>query len=219
MKNLIIFGSGQIAETLADAINYEQSHNIIAFVVEDEYLKSDTFKSKPLFSINKLDEINKKQDFKIIIAVGYQGNNYKRKRIYEMFKNKGYLFDNFISKDARLTNVSLGENNIIFENNNIQSNVCIENNNIFWSGNHIGHHTKIGSNCFISSHVVISGSVKISDNCFFGVNSTIRDNIYIGKECIIGAGSIILKNLKDKSVIKAPSSVLSKVLSDKLNKI
>ena len=219
MKNLVIFGCGQIAETLADAINHEQSHNIIAFVVEDEYLKSDTFKGKPLFSINKLDEVYKKQDFKIITAVGYHDNNFKRKKIYEKLKNKGHLFDNFISKDARLTNVSLGENNIIFENNNIQSSVNIENNNIFWSGNHIGHHTQIGSNCFFSSHVVISGSVKISDDCFFGVNSTIRDNINIGKACIIGAGSIVLKSLKDKSVIKAPTSILSNVSSDKLKKI
>ena len=78
---------------------------------------------------------------------------------------------------------------------------------------------ELGSNCFFSSHVVISGSVKISDDCFFGVNSTIRDNINIGKACIIGAGSIVLKSLKDKSVIKAPSSILSNVSSDKLKKI
>ncbi len=216
MKKIIIFGIGQIAEALTDAIEFEKKYEILAYTADNRFIKNQKFKNKPIIPIDEITKNFDKEDFYFLTAVGFKKLNKHRQRIYEMLKQKGFSFTNFISSEARLVNAKYGENNIIFEFNNLQSNVSIGNNNIIWSGNHVGHHTKIGNNCFITSHVTISGSVTIEDNCFLGVNSTIKDNILIEKETIVGAGSLILKNIKKNSVLSSGQSGLSKVSSDKL---
>ena len=215
MKKIIIFGIGEIAEALTDAIEFEKKFEILAYTVDDKFIKKEKFKNKPIIPINEILKNFEKDKFYFLTAIGFKKLNKDRQRIYEMLKQKGFLFTNFVSSEARLVNARYGENNIIFEFNNLQSNVSMGNNNIIWSGNHIGHHSKIGNNCFITSHVTISGSVVIEDNCFLGVNSTIKDNILIERETIIGAGSLILKNIKKNSILSSGQSELSKISSDK----
>jgi acetyltransferase-like isoleucine patch superfamily enzyme len=186
IKKIIIFGIGQIAELVKDLVDENPNLELNAFCADKEFVVEDKFCGYELVST---EEVNKKfspKDFYFITALSYSNLN----------KN--------------------GENNIIFELNNVQKGVRIGNNCIFWSGNHIGHHSIIKDNCFISSHTVISGNVEVGANSFIGVNSTVRDNIVIGEKCIIGANSLILKNLKSNSVVRVKQSEISKITSDKL---
>ena len=215
-KKVIIFGIGQIAELAVDLILENDNFSLEGFCVDNKHKNSDNFLGYPLHSFENIDKKFPIEDFFFITALSYNKLNSTRENVYKKIKNLGYQFINLISKNSNFKADKIGENNIIFEYNNIQKGVEIGNNCIFWSGNHIGHHSKIGNNCFISSHVVISGSVNLGDNTFIGVNSTIRDNVTIGDKCIVGPSSIILKNLSSNSVIRPKQSEISKVSSDKI---
>ena len=131
--------------------------------------------------------------------------NKVREQLYNKTKDKGYFLPNYIStKCSFLTEESIGDNNLILEDNTIQPFVKIGNNNVLWSGNHIGHDVEIKNNVFISSHVVISGFTTIENNCFLGVNSTFRDNIIIEAYSLIGAGACIMKSTERESIYLAP---------------
>ena len=216
VKKVIIFGTGQIAELVCDLIKEDEKLKLEGFCVDQEFKLSDEFKGYPLISFEEISNKFPKDDYFFITALSYSNLNKSRENVYLKLKKLGYRFINIISSDAIFKADKIGENNIIFELNNIQKGAVIGNNCIFWSGNHIGHHSIIGDNCFISSHVVISGSVSMGKNTFIGVNSTIRDNIKIEENCIIGAGSLILKNLKANSVIRSKQSKISNISSDKL---
>ena len=55
---------------------------------------------------------------------------------------------------------------MILENNVIQTNVSIGNNVILWSGNHVGHRSTIEDHVHMSSHCVISGFCTIKSFLF-----------------------------------------------------
>ena len=110
-------------------------------------------------------------------------------------------------------NVQLGEHCFIFENNVIQPFVKIGTNVVLWSGNHIGHHSHIGDHCFISSHVVISGFCELGPGCFVGVNVAVGNNVTIGADCLLGAGATVVQDVPEDTLVRGPSSDLSRPLS------
>ena len=137
---------------------------------------------------------------------------------YYKAKELGYDLVSYVSsKCTFLTEIPVGDNCFILEDNTIQSFVRIGNNVTLWSGNHIGHHSEVLDNNFISSHVVVSGHVHIHSFCFIGVNATLHDNIVIAPETLIGAGAVIAKDTIEKGVYLVPKSTLINKKSDEIN--
>ena len=203
-KNLIIIGTGMLAEVAISYFKEYTNYSIKGVACHKEYKKSDNIFNLDLLDIDTLNETHSPKDYLIFIAIGYNKMNKVREKIYMELKNKGYKFATFIHPDVKIwDSTKIGENVLILENNTIQPFTSIGNNTIIWSGNHFGHHGKIGDHCFISSHVVISGYCDINDNVFIGVNSTIKDGIKISEATLIGAGSLVMKNTIKKEVLIA----------------
>lgn len=214
-KKIIIFGKGLYAEIINQYLTDESEYEIVAFTLDDEYIKEVTYLGLPMVPFSKVQELYPPTDYFMHIGLSYTNLNHLRKDRYYEAKAKGYTLPTYISSKATvLTKYPIGDNCFIFENNTIQPFVKIGNNVILWSGNHIGHHGEIQDHNFISSHVVISGQCLIKSNCFIGVNSTIAHGITIETENLIGAGSYIAKNTEPKAVYVPPRSVKLDKTSD-----
>ena len=96
-KDLIIFGSGKIAEAVTYYFDRDSEYNIVAYVVDDNYSVSETFLGKPLVALSELIEKFPPQKFEIFVAVGYQGLNEFRAKTYNYFKESGYRFASYTS--------------------------------------------------------------------------------------------------------------------------
>ncbi len=187
----LIFGNRDAAALARFYLTEDSEFNVVAFVVDGDYLKEKTFESLPIIPFEEINTIYPPRNFNIIIPIL---DNRLRKIKYQECKKMGYNIINYVSSKATIWSPIQGENCFILEDNTIQPFVSIGNNIIMWSGNHIGHHSKIEDNVFISSHVVISGHCTIEDSCWLGVNSTIRDGITIKNNTIIGMGSCVTKD-------------------------
>ena len=219
-ENLIIFGSGDIAELAKFYFERYSHYKVKCFCVDEKYLKESKFAGIPLISFDEACKKHAPVDTSFFIALGYSKVNQIRKEKYLLLKKMGYSLATFISPQATvLSENKVGDNCFILENNTIQPFVKIGNNVTLWSGNHIGHHSTIGDHTFVSSQVVISGKVQIGENCFLGVNASIRDNIKIGDQCIIGAGTLILNNVESNGVYYGIRSERSKVNSKRITNI
>jgi sugar O-acyltransferase (sialic acid O-acetyltransferase NeuD family) len=220
MAKIIVFGVGQFADMAHFYLTHDSPHEVVAFTVDNEYLKEKEYRGLPVYPFENIEERLPPGDFEMFVPVSYKKVNKIRAEKYHQAKAKGYKLISYVCSKATIwPGQVIGDNCFIFENNVIQPYVEIGNNVIMWSGNHIGHHTMIKDHCFLASHVVISGSVVIEPYCFFGVNSTIRDNITIASECVIGAGALILKSTKEKGVyIGRPAEIVPKS-SDELKNI
>jgi sugar O-acyltransferase (sialic acid O-acetyltransferase NeuD family) len=220
MEKVIIFGIGDISQIAYLYLSENKNYEIVAFTIDKEYIKEDTFLGLPVVAFENLEEKFSQNEYKLFIPLSYTKINKLREQKFLEAKEKGYKLISYIHPKATVaSNVKIGENCFIFEDNTIQPFVTIEDNCILWSGNHIGHHSTIKSNCFIASHVVISGGCEIGQNTFIGVNATLRDHIKIGKSNVIGAGALILNDTEDNKVYMANPTEASKVPSNRLRGI
>ncbi|MFK3798192.1 acetyltransferase [Pseudomonas sp. NPDC088444] len=220
MRNLVIFGTGDIAQLALYYFNADSDYRVVAFSVDAEYITSNEFCDLPVVPFETLHLAYSPDTHDCFIALSYSKLNETRKQKYLTAKSMGYRLASFISSAATVLNGGvIGENCFILEDNTIQPFVTIGNNITLWSGNHIGHHSTLHDHTFIASHVVISGGVEIFEQCFIGVNATLRDHIKIGERCVIGAGALILSDAEPDGVYIGNATERSRVPSTKLRKI
>jgi len=195
MAQIVIFGAGETAEMAYEYFTHDSPHEVVAFCVERDYLKTDRLCGLPVVAFEEVENRYSPAIHKAFVAISYTKLNRVRTRLYLATKGKGYECVSYISSRAFVWhNVEIGENCFIMEQNVLQYHVRVGNNVVLWSGNHIGHRTAIGDNVFISSHVVVSGYCEIGENCFLGVNSCIGDSVRVEKDCLIGMGAVIHKH-------------------------
>jgi sugar O-acyltransferase (sialic acid O-acetyltransferase NeuD family) len=219
-KNLVIFGSGDIAQLAHFYFSSDSEYEVVAFTVDAAYQTETTFSGLPVIAFEEITTHFAPEQCEIFVALSYSKLNTVRKEKYLAAKALGYRLASFISSHATILNEDrIGENCFIFEDNTIQPFVNIGNNVTLWSGNHIGHHSTIKDHCFIASHVVVSGGVEIGEQCFIGVNATLRDHIKIGEKCVIGAGTLLLADAEPEGVYIGTTTERSKIPSTKLRKI
>ena len=209
---LVIVGTGETANIAYEYFTHDSSYEVVAFSVEQNYLRMRELFGLPIVSFEELEHFYSPTNYNVFVAISYTQLNRVRTRLYNAAKRKGFTAASYVSSNAFVwRNVEIGENCFILENNVLQYHVKIANNVILWSGNHIGHQSVIKDNCYISSHVVISGFCEIGENCFVGVNSCICDNVKIAKDCIIGAGAVVINGTEPRKVyVGNPANPLTK---------
>lgn len=219
-SDLIIFGAGDIAQLACHYFRTDSPLKPKAFTVDGAYLKEDHFEGLPVVPFEELATRFPTQDHQCFVALSYSGLNAIRRGKFEACKAMGYRMASYVSSRASvLTQLPIGENAFILEDNTIQPFVRIGHNVTLWSGNHIGHHSSIGDHVFIASQVVVSGGVNIGERCFIGVNATLRDHITLGERCVIGAGALLLTDAEAEGVYLGQGTERSRVPSSRLRKI
>src|ERR1051325_4622617 len=199
---LIVIGDTAFAEIAYEYFTHDSDYEVVAFCVEQAYLKRPTLFGLPVVAFEELADLYLPAQPSFYAAHVYTQRNQLRTRLYLEAKAKGFTPASYVSSRAFVwQNCKLGEHCFIFENNVVQPFVQLGNNVVLWSGNHIGHHSSIGNNCFVSSHVVVSGFCQIGSNCFMGVNSTVANNLSIGNDCIVGAGALVLSEVGDSQTV------------------
>jgi sugar O-acyltransferase (sialic acid O-acetyltransferase NeuD family) len=217
MAKLVIFGAGDIARLAHHYFTRDSEHEVVAFTVDQEYRKADSFRDLPLVAFEELKDRYPSSEYKMFVALSYAKMNKVRAEKYHQVKQSGYELVSYVStRCSFLTDHPVGDNCFILEDNTIQPFVRIGNNVTLWSGNHIGHDAVIDDHCFIASHIVVSGYVHIKANCFIGVNATLRNSITIAAETLIGAGAVIMKDTVEKGVYLPQRAELFKKKSDEI---
>ena len=203
VKKLVIVGDSAFAEIAHEYFDADSEYEVIAFAIEQAYLKRDLLRGLPIVPFESMQEHFDPLTHEVHVAVVYTQLNRLRSRLAAEAKAKGYRLASYVSSRAFVwRNVELGEHCFVFEDNTIQPFVRIGNNVVLWSGNHIGHHSVVHDNCFVSSHVVISGFCNIGENSFLGVNSTIANNVTLGRDNWLGPSTTIMKDTAPGALFK-----------------
>jgi len=217
MARIVIFGTGDIARLAHVYFTRDSKHDVVAFTVDAEYRRGDTFDGLPLVDAGSVVSAYPPDQYAMFVAISYAKMNRARAAKYDQMKAAGYRLVSYVSsRCSYLSDNPPGDNCFILEDNTIQPFVTIGNDVTLWSGNHIGHDATIEDHCFITSHVVISGHVTVRPYCFIGVNATIRNSIEIAPATLIGAGAVIMKNTQPKGVYLPQRAERSSKTSDEI---
>lgn len=194
MKKVIVFGIEDFAQLAFFYLENDSPYEVVAFSLTNEYVgKTASFEGLPVVAFENIENKYSPNEYLFFIPMAPSNMNRNREKIFLEAKKKGYSFVSYISSRATVfSNVEIGENCFILENNTIQPYVKIGNNTILWSGNHIGHHSEIADHVFVSSHVVLCGHTKIEPYCFLGVNSSVMEKTLIKEGTFIAMNSAVI---------------------------
>ena len=218
MRDLVIFGTRQIAEVCSFYFEHDSGYRVVAYTVDGAFLKDGQFQGRPVVPFEDMVGRFAPGEHDMFVAIGYGKMNRLRAEKFAAAKALGYRLARYVSTKAfTWPGLTVGENTFIMEANVIQPFASVGADTIIWSGNHIGHHVHIGDHCFLASHIVVSGDVEIGDQCFIGVNATLRNGIKVAPRCLIGAGALIIKDTKPDEVYAPPATEASRVPSSRVS--
>lgn len=220
MRELVIFGAGDIAALASVYFSEDTPRRIAAFTVDAAYRRAESFMDRPLVAFEELPARYPPDRYDLFVALSYAKLNRLRAEKCAAARALGYRLASYVSSRATVFgDLAHGDNCFILEDNTIQPFVRIGNNVTFWSGNHIGHHSVIEDDVFIASHAVVSGGVRIGQGCFIGVNATLRDHITLGPRCVVGAGALLLADAEAEGVYMGAATERARVPSSRLRGI
>jgi sugar O-acyltransferase (sialic acid O-acetyltransferase NeuD family) len=201
MADVVVFGAGDIASLAYVYFSGDSAHRVVAFTVDRAFRRDTKLFDLPIVDFEDVADRYPPSRCAMFVAMGYTRMNAVRAEKYAAAKALGYELVSYVSSRCTfLTELPIGDNCFILEDNTIQPFATIGSNVTLWSGNHIGHHSIIGDHTFVSSHVVVSGHVEVGPYCFLGVNATIRNAVRIASRTLVGAGASIMNDTEPGSV-------------------
>ena len=208
-KKIIMIGNGNYSDTLRYYIENITDLNLYAYADEFVEGKNSEHKGLPFVNISYLPEEYPKDEFEIVIGVGYHNMNANRKRIYGKIKSMGYAMPNLIHPTTILNNTQMGDANIIMSNCVFEPNAVIGSNIIMWDAVLIGHNTVTRDHNHFAACSLLAGNCRVDESCFLGNHSTIKDGVALADHTLVGAGAFVSKNTKPYDVVlPARSAVL-----------
>lgn len=209
-RKLILGGDSAFAEIACEYFSAGDAYEVVAFAVEQAYLKRDSLMGRPVVAFENLTSLYPPAEHDIHVAITYTQLNRLRARLLATAKAMGYRPASYVSPQAFVwKTATLGEHCFIFENNVIQPSVRIGDNVVLWSGNHIGHHSVIEENVFVASHAVVSGCCRVGAGSFLGVNATLANNVTLGRDNWIGPGCVITQDTEAGQLFRPAEAALA----------
>ncbi|PCH95134.1 MAG: transferase [Bacteroidetes bacterium] len=220
MKEIIIFGTGKIAEAVHYYLKNESDLKVVAATVDKEYMPDEDFVGVPVVPFEEVQKQYPPDQYGMFVALGYHELNTLRAAKLKEAKEKGYQIVSYVDKNSGvLKDTEYGENCFIMHNVAIHPKVKFGNNVFVWSGAVICHHTIIEDNCWLTAGSNIMGGVVLGENTFVAGNAMISHSVTVGKRCFIGANTLVTKDLKDEQVVVSNSTPVFRLNSKQFLKM
>ena len=120
MAKVVVFGTELVAELAHYYLTNDSEHEIVAFTVNQEYIKEEVFCGLPVVPFENITELFPPAEYKFFAPLSERKMNMVRAKIYAEVKALGYAFISYISSKATVLTDQIGENCFILEDNTIQ---------------------------------------------------------------------------------------------------
>jgi len=200
-KRLLIFGSQEMAQLARFYFEQDSDYSVVGFTVDDQFAEANDLGGLPLVPWSQAAERFPPGEVDMFVALSYRGLNRLRAEKFSQAKAAGYKLASYLcSKSVYWSDLVIGQNCFVLENQTLQPSVVLGDNVYLWSGNHIGHGTKIEDHVYLASHVVVSGHCRLGTRSFVGVNATFRDFLTIGSDCFVAMDASVTQDMAEGAV-------------------
>lgn len=191
MKNkLLIIGASGHGKVVADIALKMSKWNLIAFLDDDESLKS----SMGLEVLGTSRDVKKYIDqYQIFVGIG---NNATRQKIHLMLEGAGASIPSLIHPNSTIgEQVEIGIGTAVMAGAIINCCTQIGKGCIINTGSTVDHDNRIGDFVHISPGAHLAGTVKVGQGAWLGIGSVVSNNINIIGGCKVGAGAVVVKDI------------------------
>lgn len=206
MKDLIIFGAGDVGKFIAYNLNiFNASYNLLGFMDSDLRKVGTQLCGLPILTTECLNLVNTGR-LCVVVAVS---SPIAKESIVKKLEPYGVDFPNFIAQNSWLSNgVAIGYGNIIYPNCSINYETEIENFVTINAGCVIGHNVKIGRFANLSPGVNLGGFTRVGQGANLGIGCCSRQGVEIGSYSVVGGQAMLVKNVEsNKTVVGVPAII------------
>lgn len=201
MTDLVLFGTGAAAQTVAVYLERHSDHRIVGHTVDAAFRDRDSLNGRPVVDWEDLERHFPPDRVELFGPFSYARMNGLRRDRYREGKARGYRFARFLHPGSHIYTDDIGENCLILEACVIQPFVRIGDNVIVWSMSGVGHHGQIEDHCFIASQVGLAGNVRVGAESYLGGRAAAVQDVTIGPGCALLNGAIAVRDLPARSVM------------------
>ncbi len=209
---VIVYGSRALAAMLYEDSLRHPDFTIVAFVVDESYLDpSGYYLGLPQVGLQSVSDLYPRATYDMMILISTYEDMRIRDSMYHSSISLGYPLRNYVSPSSIVSShVSMGHNNVIFEQVYMGPQGRMGSFNIIRQHVYIGHDFTIGDRNVIAPGCKIGGHAHIAHHCYIGIGATLIDHISIAEESLVGAGSVVIKDTEPYSRnVGNPSRVIS----------
>jgi sugar O-acyltransferase (sialic acid O-acetyltransferase NeuD family) len=219
MRDIILFGAGQIAEVAKVYLERFSPDRLVGFTVDAAFRTAETLHGLPVVPFEELERHFPPNQVHLLGPLSYRLMNEFRRDRHNDAKARGYPFASFVHPRSEILTEAIGDNCFILESNIIQPFVTIGDGVMIWSANHIGHHCVIGDFCFLSSHVGLGGGVHLGERCFLGGKVGIESGVKVGPGAFLGGGAVVKRSVPEQGVVPGPSDRLAPYTAERIKRL
>ena len=88
-KKIVIFGYGTFTEIILQYLTDDSEYEVVAFTLDDRYIKEDTYLGLPMVPFSKIEETYPPKDYFMYVGLSYTNLNHLREYRYHEAKSKG----------------------------------------------------------------------------------------------------------------------------------
>lgn len=197
MSALVIFGCGQIAQTVAHYAEAWEVGEVVAFAVDSAFLGATSCLGRPVITTDTLCEAYPPDRCLAFAAVGYQELNALRARTVARLRNWGYRLPSIVNPSARPL-VTAGANCLVVPGeSSVEPFVTLGDDVFVWNAVSLSHYVALGDDCWLSNGTVLGGNVVVGRGSFLGLGVTVNNRVNIGAGCLVGSGALVTRDLAD----------------------
>lgn len=202
-EECVIIGCGSHANSIISIVESSTvDYKIIGLIDTASEFDKNELKGgyKVISTLNEmLNSVGEYKDVSCFIAVG---DNYLRKKIFEMLKAACFRCPNLISGNAFIDRtVSMGEGNVIAHGAIINAQTKLGSNNLINTRAIVEHDCVIDNHTHIAPNSTLCGSVNIYALVLVGAASVIMPKVVVKEESIIGAGATLVTSTVSRQSI------------------
>ena len=221
MADIVIYGTGKIADVIYRYIAFDRAFDVVAFACDSAWMPpTKTFHGKPIVAFEEVERHFPPSRCGMLVAIGYHALNGVRAGKFTEAKAKGYRLESYVSTRAFAGDwLEMGENCIILDNVGIEPGTRLGNGVALWSGAVIGHHARVDDHCWLAAESTVGGNAVVGERCFVGLGAAIGHDVTLGADCLLGAGAMVSKSARSGSVFIGRDTELFRLDSKHFMKI
>ena len=133
---------------------------------------------------------------RLVNAVGSTGSTALRRKIYEQFREKKYVFETVIHPAAIIAPEVQAEDGVqVMAGAVVQPGSHLGADVIINTGARIDHDCTIGAHAHIAPGATLSGQVEIGTGAHVGTGASIIQGIVVGATSVVGAGAVVVHHV------------------------
>lgn len=193
MTDLVVLGAGGHARVLVAALALRGMRPIGC--VAPNAPDGKWPEGVPHLGDDTMIEAHAAEKIELVNGIGSVGTTRARRRIFEVYKAKGYRFAAVVHPAAHIADdVTLGEGVQAMAGAIVQTGAAIGDNVLINSGAVVDHDCRIGAHCHIATGAALSGNVTLGTGVHIGTGAAVIQGITIGDGTIVGAGAVVIRD-------------------------